>query len=388
MNPVIVAITYNRPDSLKRLLKSLETAHYDDETADLVISVDHWKDDNPCIKIAEDFSWPHGKKTVKVYEKNLGLKEHVMRCADISKEYGSVILLEDDMIVSPYFYLYAKQASEYYRDKSEVFGIALYSATYNGLTGYPREKYHTGYDTYYEKWLTTWGELIFADRWAEFKLWYEENRDKELKVDSDIPSMVPKWEKAWSKYVIYYMNKHEKWFVIPYVSYATNAAESGVHGQKSAEWQVGMQYGRKQDYRFSDYDNAVKYDTFLERCDMDAVFERYGIAGSKRVICDLHGIRESYDSADYCFSVKLLPYKVLRSFGLIYHPIEQNIIENAQGNDIFLYDLSVSAQPPKADPDMDYKLYRYYYPFLNKRKLIKYLLREIKKRVGFNEKSI
>lgn len=44
MNEIaIVAVTYNRTDSLKRLLRSLERAHYGNEKPTLIISIDKSK---------------------------------------------------------------------------------------------------------------------------------------------------------------------------------------------------------------------------------------------------------------------------------------------------------------------------------------------------------
>ena len=46
MNKIaIIAVTYNRIDSLTRLLKSLENAEYGDERPTLIISIDKSKTD-------------------------------------------------------------------------------------------------------------------------------------------------------------------------------------------------------------------------------------------------------------------------------------------------------------------------------------------------------
>ena len=51
----------------------------------------------------------------------------MLQCGDISYEYGSVIVLEDDLFVSPFFYKYAVEAQEFYRDDNRIGGISLYN---------------------------------------------------------------------------------------------------------------------------------------------------------------------------------------------------------------------------------------------------------------------
>ena len=63
----IVVVTFNRPNSLERLLKSL---YYSDYTgySDIIlyISID-FSDNSECQKIAESFDWIHGDKISDVF---------------------------------------------------------------------------------------------------------------------------------------------------------------------------------------------------------------------------------------------------------------------------------------------------------------------------------
>ena len=49
------------------------------------------------------------KKIIK-HSKNLGLRAHVITCGDLVNIYDNIIVLEDDLFVSPYFYKYANDA--------------------------------------------------------------------------------------------------------------------------------------------------------------------------------------------------------------------------------------------------------------------------------------
>ena len=73
----LVAVAYNRTNSLARLLKSLEDAFYDGENVPLIISIDKSNTDK-VERYADFYEWPHGKKTVVKHNQNLGLKTTTM----------------------------------------------------------------------------------------------------------------------------------------------------------------------------------------------------------------------------------------------------------------------------------------------------------------------
>ncbi len=129
MNPSIVVVTYNRPASLNRLLSFLSTAIYNSSDVNLIISIDYQASElhNDVVKIARDFNWKYGFKKIIEQKKNLGLKAHILSCGDLSEEYGAVIVLEDDLIVSPFFYDYALQSLEVYKEDLNIAGISLYT---------------------------------------------------------------------------------------------------------------------------------------------------------------------------------------------------------------------------------------------------------------------
>src|SRR5687768_8098504 len=102
-SPAIVITAYNRPEGLSRLLKSVADASYDSNNVTLVISIDK-SDSNKVYELADSFEWKYGQKKVIKHNEHLGLKEHILRCGDLTDQYGSIILLEDDLIVSPWFY--------------------------------------------------------------------------------------------------------------------------------------------------------------------------------------------------------------------------------------------------------------------------------------------
>src|SRR5690606_11898173 len=134
--PTIIVIGYNRPKSLQRLLTSLSKAHYPEGNIRLVISLDNSGTLEP-LRLAEAYDWPYGEKRVIHHEQRLGLRNHVLACGDLTEEYGDVLVLEDDLFVSPYFYEYTARALAFYENEPRVAGISLYSQQFNQTANLP-----------------------------------------------------------------------------------------------------------------------------------------------------------------------------------------------------------------------------------------------------------
>ena len=57
----IVAVGYNRPDSIEQLLTSLMRADYAGDRVDLVVSLDKGQRQQEIVAVAEKLEWPHGE---------------------------------------------------------------------------------------------------------------------------------------------------------------------------------------------------------------------------------------------------------------------------------------------------------------------------------------
>lgn len=96
----LVAIAYNRVNSLKRLLNSLQKAYYDEDVnVPLIISIDK-SDTEDVLRLANEFHWNHGDKRVLSHAENLGLKAHVLSQGKLLEEFDAIVVLEDDVVVA------------------------------------------------------------------------------------------------------------------------------------------------------------------------------------------------------------------------------------------------------------------------------------------------
>jgi hypothetical protein len=177
--------------------------------------------------------------------------------------------------------------------------------------------------------------------WAEFREWLAKT-DIPWE-DIDMPHQIKEWTKAWSKYYDAYMVMEDKYSIFPYISLTTNFSDAGVHGgANNTIVQVSLQQGRKQ-YVTLPFDQLVKYDIYSNSL---LIPEVLGIP-RKGICVDLYGVRPNDKKCKYYLSVKRLPYKVVKSYGLFMRPQELNVIEDVPGNDIFLYDTTVRGKKPK-----------------------------------------
>ena len=96
----IVVVGYNRADAMERVLHSLSRAQYDYTDIRLVVSIDH-SGNEEVVHTAEAFEWKYGEKEVIYRPERLGLRKHIISCGDMTEKYDTVMILEDDIYVSP-----------------------------------------------------------------------------------------------------------------------------------------------------------------------------------------------------------------------------------------------------------------------------------------------
>lgn len=347
----VVSVGYNRLKSQKRQLKALVHADYSKfENVPLVISID-CSGDEDLYTFVHNFKWPYGSKYVIIRQKRMGLKEHILACGDLTKYFKGVVLLEDDIYVSRDFYNYTNQMNDAYGECEKVCSIALYSNEMNGYCWMPLVRLRNESDVFADQSVSTWGEFWNTRMWKDFREWFAKT---EIPWDDiDMPHQIKEWTKAWSKFFNAYMVMEDKFSIFPYTSLTTNFSDAGEHGDaNNTIVQVSLQQGSKQ-YKVLPFDKLVKYDIYSNNLGLLETLEL-----SREEVClDLYGVRPNDKNKQYYLSVKRLPYKVIKSFGLYMRPQELNVLENIQGNDIFLYDTYTKASKPKTGGKVNQMLY-------------------------------
>lgn len=373
----IVAVGYNRKKSLDRLLKSLNNAIYDVDVP-LYISIDASGDED-LYDYVKQFPWGHGSKYINIQEKKLGLKNHIFQCGDLTKFFKAIVLLEDDLYVSPFFFEYVRKSVERYGDNPLVAEISLYRNEYNGYVGLPLTHQQTGSDTYLMQDVSTWGQIWTEQMWTGFKEWMG-NHDNGYYQCVDMPGIIKAWANAWSKYYNAYVVDTHKYVVYPSISVTTNFSDGGVHGgTNNTVVQVNLLDGPK-NYNLGDVDKLVRYDIYYNN---EELYDWLGL--SKEDVClDLYGFHERVGKERYILSVRRLGFKIINQYALNLRPIELNIKYNIKGKGIFLYD---TQQPCKWKESLFFpsQLIEYYLQGFRHKFLIRatvlYYLKRIKEKI-------
>lgn len=164
MTAPVALFAYNRPDHVRRVLEALRT-NPEASTSDLFIFSDAPK--NPPAKVAVDAVRRIGHETrgfrsVSVIERasNFGVSRSIIGgVTDLTQRYGSVIVLEDDLLPARGFLQYMNDGLVAYRDDPRVISLHAYA--------YPVKE--TLPETFFLRGADCWGWATWARGWELFE---------------------------------------------------------------------------------------------------------------------------------------------------------------------------------------------------------------------------
>lgn len=158
----IALFTFNRPEHTRRTLESLarNSAFID---SPLFIYCDGAVNNIDSVRIEATRKlirdWPHPNKTVIERHWNWGLAKSIIDgVTKVVNEYGRVIVLEDDLVTSPYFLLYMNDGLRVYEQEERVASIHGYVYPIDGLP-----------ETFFLRGADCWGWATWKNRWALFE---------------------------------------------------------------------------------------------------------------------------------------------------------------------------------------------------------------------------
>lgn len=127
----VALFAYNRKNMVEETVKSLAKNHGAEET-DLHVYSDGWKGQTDEPAVIEVRAWLKtitGFKSVTIHEaeKNRGLGRSIIAgVTEMIEKYGEVIVLEDDLELSPWFLKFMNDGLNTYRDSEKVASIHGY----------------------------------------------------------------------------------------------------------------------------------------------------------------------------------------------------------------------------------------------------------------------
>jgi hypothetical protein len=161
----------------------MANAHYLGDTVKLTLNVAH-KADKITHVLVQNYVWGHGEKLVRHRIRRSGYMKSLVESWYPSSVHEYAIFLDDDLELSPYFYIWAKftvlkyRYSEYQDTLKMMFGISLYSPP--GLDLHPDglkpfipsqlldSNLYPPDIPYLLQLPSTWGALYFPEHWLEF----------------------------------------------------------------------------------------------------------------------------------------------------------------------------------------------------------------------------
>ena len=323
MNNAIVAIAYNRPDSLMRLLGSLNKSDID-ENVTLYISID-FSENSKCLEVSEAFNWKFGDKNIISHTESLGLKQNVLTSGNLSKNHDLFFMFEDDIVVSPSFYKYAKSVYNYFGNDISIAGYSLYSPIFNEVAEVEFSSISDGYDNYFMQVPSSLGQFWTRQQWLNFTEWLMLN--DEVKSNSKLPEYVVNWpNSSWKKHFYDYLVKNNKTIVYPTKSFSANITiEVGEHVSSNLGFYNPDISIKKEDFRFiSQNDSVNDYDSFYEFSSRLS----NKLTNFNNVEFDIYGTKDVNNiDCDYLLSVKKCD-NIIKEYDFVNFPIQINIITN------------------------------------------------------------
>jgi hypothetical protein len=188
--------------------------------------------DEPKVKeVRKYLKTIKGFKNIEIIErdKNWGLANNIIDgVTKIVNEYGRIIVLEDDIVTSPYFLKYMNEALNRYEDKEMVMHISGYM--------YPIKKEGLP-DTFFLKPTSCWGWATWKRAWKYFErnpqkqitaLSKEQIKDFNLNNSYDY----------WAQVVLNYKGKLHTWAIFWYLSVYLRGGLS-LHPRESLTKNIG-----------------------------------------------------------------------------------------------------------------------------------------------------
>lgn len=245
MKAPVLVFTYNRLEHTKILFESLNRCR-DTGMHDLYVFSDGPKNAAARSKVdavrkyLEKLSKKNTFKSVTIFEekKNKGLANSIIDgVTQIIEQYGSVIVLEDDLCVADNFIEYMQSCLDFYEFNNEVGAVSGFSKTLKCKKGNRNKVYKSrtgnswGWGTWRDRWnQVDWRVTDYDTFKADLKSRKEFNAQQEgisNMLDQQMEGKIDSWAVRWD----YFFFKKGLWTIYPYFSKVVNNGfdGSGIH---------------------------------------------------------------------------------------------------------------------------------------------------------------
>jgi hypothetical protein len=259
----IVLFTYNRLDTLKLTIESLQK-NYLANKSDLIIFSDCNKNNFDKLEVQNVRTYLKlidGFKSVTVHESpiNKGLANSIIGgITTVFETYDKVIVLEDDLVCSPNFLNFMNDSLNFYEDNPQIFSITGFSIPI---------KTNSVFDEYFTQRSSSWGWATWKDRWGIID-WevidynsFKKNKVQRTefnKMGSDMASMLDRQMigkiNSWAIRWCYHQFKNKLYSVHPVESKIINigfSSEASNTKEKINRYKTKLDLTAKSNFNFS-----------------------------------------------------------------------------------------------------------------------------------------
>lgn len=237
----VVLFTYNRPDHTRRTVEALQQNFFASRS-DLFVFCDgpKFSGDSAVRTVRNYVNSITGFNSLTVIERetNIGLAKSIIEgVTDVVSKFGVVIVLEDDLITSPYFLSYMNICLQYYKRFENVFSVSgwapstlLQAASEYSAAFFPRTC-SWGWGTWQERWHSVdWSVLDYEQ--------FKHSRSMQMEFNKGGPDLTKMLHAqmngdidSWAIRFCYSQFRQQMLSVYPIHSYVENIGcdGSGVH---------------------------------------------------------------------------------------------------------------------------------------------------------------
>jgi hypothetical protein len=369
----LVIPVYNRLQSISRLMKSLLLAHIRGNM-NLYISCDG--NSSAQVKaFVESIDWRFGKFEVIHQARQLGVDKHNIACISMAKDLGNVVVLEDDLIVSPYFQAYLISCQSIIKGERKLAGVSLYRYPMVEQDHFPFELIPSDEFTYYQQRPSSKGCFYSSDMAKD----YEDFLGHFIGDFGafHLPDNVKKWgDEVWEKSFYCYLQQSDKYLAFPMYSYTTDFADMGVHMKKQTTkyvHQSPLMISEKVPVAKFWKDTINVYDAFYE-LRFDSLKQWRDELADMDIELDLHGRKDlNYVKSKFMISSKICT-KAAKGWERRLKPELNNIIFDQVGSH---YKLGLTVDFKSEVEENLKEKFLYYYPDTRLSELVKMKWREV-----------
>lgn len=252
----IILFVYNRLDHTQGVIETL-SKNFLAKESELYVFSDAAKSENGLEKVnavreyIRDITW-HGRfKKVSIIEaeNNKGLANSVIGgVTEIIREYGKVIVVEDDLLLSPYFLNYMNDALDYYQDDKKIWSISGYSFPMKSLKKYSHDIFYSyrgcswGWATWSDRWDTVDWQVSEYNQFINSQEWIERFNRGGVDLTNMLKMQMERKIDSWAIRWCFAQSNQDMYTVYPRISYLENAGcdGSGMHSGADDEYYTDM----------------------------------------------------------------------------------------------------------------------------------------------------